>query len=543
MTRASALRTTLLAALTALLLGACGPGSTGPADPGPGGANTPPTAEADAYALEQDTPLAVEAPGVLGNDADPDEDALSAELTEAPTLGSVTLEPDGSFVYTPDSGRHGSDAFRYRASDGSAVSDPVVVELTIAPLANRPPEAGDDGYLIAPEGAHQAAAPGLLANDVDPNGDPLTAELLEAPAHGTLDLQPDGAFAYTPDAGFTGADAFTYRASDGENLSAPARVTLIGTTGEINWTTTGSNAKTAVGRIEAQGAFVDGRLYLFGGYVDDTFRPSDEGEVFDIASNAWSATSDLPVGLTHSGVAVVGERIYLAGGYPPASEPDTNGKERRVCTTAVWAYHTTSDSWSAAGEIPDLPQCRGSGALVHMRGRLHFFGGSDEHHLEQRDHWVLDLDGGDWQPAAPLPEPRTHMGYTALNGLIYAVGGQTGQDAELVTQPEVFRYRPAEDAWEALAPLPQPLSHIAGATVPVGDHLFVIGGEKAHADATHTVYAFDPDDGAQGSWRAFTRLPIPRYSGVAGAHANTLYYATGGPGFDASRVTYVGVLK
>src|SRR5207302_257224 len=71
-----------------------------------------------------------------------------------------------------------------------------------------------------------SAATGVLKNDRDPAGGHLTAHRLRGPAHGTLLLRPDGSFRYTPRAGFTGTDSFTYRASDGSLVSGPAAVTI-----------------------------------------------------------------------------------------------------------------------------------------------------------------------------------------------------------------------------------------------------------------------------------------------------------------------------
>ena len=69
-------------------------------------------------------------------------------------------------------------------------------------------------------------APGVLANDTDPNNLPLTAVLVAEPAHGTLALNGDGSFTYTPAANFIGTDSFTYQASDGQDISAVAAVTI-----------------------------------------------------------------------------------------------------------------------------------------------------------------------------------------------------------------------------------------------------------------------------------------------------------------------------
>ena len=59
------------------------------------------------------------------------------------------------------------------------------------------------------------AAPGVLANDSDVEGDALTAVLVSGPANGTLALNADGSFTYTPAANYNGADSFTYKANDG----------------------------------------------------------------------------------------------------------------------------------------------------------------------------------------------------------------------------------------------------------------------------------------------------------------------------------------
>ena len=87
-----------------------------------------------------------------------------------------------------------------------------------------PPAAADDAY-SAVSGA-TLAGPSVLANDTDPDGDALGAVLALATMNGTLALASDGTFTYTPEAGFTGRDAFTYRAWDGTNSSAPATATI-----------------------------------------------------------------------------------------------------------------------------------------------------------------------------------------------------------------------------------------------------------------------------------------------------------------------------
>ena len=93
---------------------------------------------------------------------------------------------------------------------------------------NLPPEAGDDGYPVAEDAVLTVVAPGVLANDADPDsrGGVLQAVLVSGPSHGTVVLNPDGSFSYAPDANFNGLDYFTYKASDGPVESSPAKVTI-----------------------------------------------------------------------------------------------------------------------------------------------------------------------------------------------------------------------------------------------------------------------------------------------------------------------------
>ncbi|MDP9387074.1 MAG: Ig-like domain-containing protein [Actinomycetota bacterium] len=189
------------------------------------GANDPPVAVDDAYSASEGTTLNINAPGVLGNDSDPDGDALTASLGTAPANGTVMLNPNGSFTYTPNAGFNGVDSFTYRASDPSGASDTATVSITVNAV-NDAPVAVDDAYTTAEDTLLTVAAPGVLGNDTDAEGDALTASLATGPANGTLALNPDGSFTYTPNANYNGPDSFTYTASDGNGGSDTATVSI-----------------------------------------------------------------------------------------------------------------------------------------------------------------------------------------------------------------------------------------------------------------------------------------------------------------------------
>ena len=149
--------------------------------------------------------------GVLGNDADPDHEVLSAILIEGPAKGTLQLFANGAFRYIAGPEFDGRDSFRYVASDGFLQSQPVSVSLT-----NLPPVARSDVYHAIEEEVFVSPF-SVLANDTDDMpGTVLTARLIQFDsATGTLHFQSDGTFTFTPRLNFFGNTSFLYVASDG----------------------------------------------------------------------------------------------------------------------------------------------------------------------------------------------------------------------------------------------------------------------------------------------------------------------------------------
>jgi VCBS repeat-containing protein len=187
--------------------------------------NNPPVAVNDTYSTNEDTALNIASPGVLSNDNDPDGDTLYAIKVINPSHGTVTLIGNGSFTYIPSAGYTGADSFTYQVSDGQSNSNIAIVTITVN-TANDPPAAVNDTYTTNEDTALNIASPGVLSNDNDPDGDTMIAVKVSDPAHGILTLNNNGSFTYTPSAGYTGADSFTYQASDGQANSNTATVTI-----------------------------------------------------------------------------------------------------------------------------------------------------------------------------------------------------------------------------------------------------------------------------------------------------------------------------
>lgn len=183
-----------------------------------------PVATNDAYAVNEDTPLNVAAAGVLGNDTGTA--PLTASLVNGVSNGTLTLNANGSFSYTPNLNFSGTDSFSYKANSGVQGSNTATASITVNPV-NDAPVAGADAYTVAVGGTLNIAAPGVLANDSDVDGDQLTATLQTAPSVGTLSLQANGAFTYAAPSTIPATQpSFVYRACDPAGLCSVASASI-----------------------------------------------------------------------------------------------------------------------------------------------------------------------------------------------------------------------------------------------------------------------------------------------------------------------------
>ena len=183
--------------------------------------NDAPVAQNDAYATAQGQSLSVNAAaGLLANDSDVDGDSLSVELVDSPLHGQVQVASNGSLIYQPVASFIGLDSFRYAASDQVA-RGVATVSVRVGIAGNRPPVAMGERFTIDEDARLSSAEVGLLtANDLDPDGDPLSVSLVNGPSNGVLQL--DGAqFSYQPAPNWFGSDQFSYTISDGALSAGP----------------------------------------------------------------------------------------------------------------------------------------------------------------------------------------------------------------------------------------------------------------------------------------------------------------------------------
>jgi|GEM_PF-711590 len=243
--------------------------------------NTAPVAVADgAYAATEDVALTVAAAaGVLANDSDRNGDALRAVLGSGPAHGTLTLNADGSFSYTPHANYHGADSFTYTATDGvGGTSSTVTVRLDVAAVNDAPVAGAAESATVAEDAS---VLIDVLANDSDVDGDALSIVLGGATsAMGATIAMVDGKVRYTADAdafdllaaGASVTDSFTYRVADGHGgLSAPVTVSV-----KVN---EAGDAQSVTGSNKAD-------RYTDGAGRDTTYRAGNGNDVVDGADGA-----------------------------------------------------------------------------------------------------------------------------------------------------------------------------------------------------------------------------------------------------------------
>ncbi len=217
--------------------------------------NTPPVANPDATSTDEDTPVSSVAPGVLGNDTDPDVGAVlsvinilagsvgtpstvtAGGVTITGAYGSLLIRQNGSYTYTPNAttaqalaaGQVVTDQFTYTLKDDKNATATSTLTVTVNGL-NDAPVANIDNYAVAKNDTLNVTATGVLSNDIDvdtnPSADTLYVTQVKdlsgnvgvpiAGDYGTLTLYADGSLLYVSGSVGGFVDSFTYQVSDGK---------------------------------------------------------------------------------------------------------------------------------------------------------------------------------------------------------------------------------------------------------------------------------------------------------------------------------------
>ncbi|MEY8875994.1 MAG: Ig-like domain-containing protein, partial [Leptothrix sp. (in: b-proteobacteria)] len=187
--------------------------------------NHAPVGQPDHYSTRPGQLLTIAAPGVLGNDSDADGDTLHVTAIDPSGLqGSIAQFADGSLQFTPTAGFSGSTSFLYYLSDGVGGTASATVTIDVV---NHAPVAGADVFTVHAGQVLNVAAPGVLGNDSDADGDALHVTAIDPSGlQGSIAQFADGSLQFTPTAGFSGDTGFTYYIADAYGGTAQGTVTI-----------------------------------------------------------------------------------------------------------------------------------------------------------------------------------------------------------------------------------------------------------------------------------------------------------------------------
>lgn len=262
-------------------------------------------------------------------------------------------------------------------------------------------------------------------------------------------------------------------------------------------------------RTEVAAASDGQSIYVVGGMATDPSTDLLEIFRYDADADKWLPFGRLDGPINHTGVAVVGGRLHVIGGYDGRSNAPVN---------RVRIYDLVT---GAQSEGAPMPTARGGLAVAVLDGKIHALGGTTN--ASVATHEVYDPASNSWSSAAPMRVPRNHLAAAAMGGKVYAFGGRDEQTM-LLDATEI--YDAATDSWRNGAPLPTGRSGIAAAIS--GGRIVVFGGEVGGADG-HTFGNAEAYDPASDSWAAEAPMPTPRHGVGVAAVGQEIYVVSGGP--------------
>ena len=190
--------------------------------------NDAPVAVNDVYTTNEDTPFTATlgVDDLLQNDSDIDGDTLTVNTTPVVDVsnGTLVLNADGTFTYTPTANFNGSDSFTYEISDGNGGTAQATVTITVDPVTDL--TATDDAFSTNEDAVLNAD---VSTNDSTTSGGALSYAVATGASNGSLSMNADGTFTYTPTSNYTGSDSFTYTVTDaasGESSTQTVTITV-----------------------------------------------------------------------------------------------------------------------------------------------------------------------------------------------------------------------------------------------------------------------------------------------------------------------------
>lgn len=249
-----------------------------------------------------------------------------------------------------------------------------------------------------------------------------------------------------------------------------------------------------------------GDIYAAGGA--GLVSPRDDFEVYLAATGRWRPLAPLPMGLERFGFAAGEERLWIAGGYSEASSTEP--------IADMWSYDPASDVWQAETALPGP---KAAFSLVALDGKLYAIGGEEG----ASGVFVYDIEAGEWS-AIDAPPETNRRGAAALvvDGEIWLIGG--AREGEATARVDAFD--PETGVWRIGPALPEPRAGHAAAMH--ADTLYVFGGRSP--DLRRTLSDMLVLEPGTRDWVSGPELLVPRTEAAAAAIGSEIFLIGGGAG-------------
>ncbi len=208
-------------------------------------------------------------------------------------------------------------------------------------------------------------------------------------------------------------------------------------------------------RGEVAAARIGDEVYVVGGF-DAAGHSSDVVQRVDLRTQRWSTVAPMPQPLNHMNAVSFGGKLYVVGGYGGPGDTSTGA------VRGFWRYDPATGKWAS---MPDAPVARAAAGAAVLGHRLYVAGGRNDVTSALSSLAVFDFDSGRWTLGPSLAHPREHLAAVAADGAIWALGGRA---LGLGSFTYVERYTPGSATWQSMPPLPVARSGFEAVTAAGG---------------------------------------------------------------------------
>ncbi len=266
------------------------------------------------------------------------------------------------------------------------------------------------------------------------------------------------------------------------------------------------------------GASVDGcTFYAIGGNTPGGAAVPNV-DLYNPATDVWTARAPMPMGLYGIQPSVSGTRIYVVGGYADVSTG-------LYAITSTLIYDSLANSWSAGAPIPVGDLGIGTAAQAAYNGKVYVIGGDDGDYNSNSTNYEYTIATNSWTLRAPMPTARENNVAVTLNGKIYVAGGAQGADPNYAGMTTFEVYDPVANSWAALAPMQ--VARVSPGIATDGTYIYVYGGADSLGATFNSLGTAERYNPATNAWSYIDPM-AQSAAGMVNAYAAGRIWSAGG---------------